>query len=339
MWRYGATTNSHGINSRLWDQWAVLRDFVSYCEEHSIQDVVCTGDVFHTHNIVHTQALYVANEFFSELSAANISATVIAGNHDFDSKSGSTTSLSWLSNIAECRVITSFGRWSRPGLENCLGIGYTNNKDHLRSCLTQADGCVVFMHQGVFGQDVGNGFVLKDEVLTQDMIPQGAVHCFAGHYHDFTRVSDKLTIVGATNQHNWGDVGDKRGWITYDTDTGRIDHIQSRHPVFKRIDYGSTSVPAVSEEIVARLKGNFVQVVGYTGDITALRYYYEREVGVRTLEVGIVEDDVALKTPLKDRLTVMTALNGAKEGLNERRQEVAVEIVEDTYEVTKPAHT
>jgi DNA repair exonuclease SbcCD nuclease subunit len=340
LWSYGATINCYGFNSRLWDQWTVLREFVEYCNESGIEDVVCTGDVFHKHNIVPTQALYVANEFFSELSVSHINTTIIAGNHDFDSKSSSITSLSWLSNIDRCKVITSFGRWSRPELGNCLGIGYTNSGEHLRSCLTQAEGCLVFMHQGVFGQDVGNGFVLKDEVLTQDMIPTNARHCFTGHYHNHTKVSDRLTIVGAPVQHNWGDMGTSRGWVVYDTLTGRVEHIQSRHPMFTHINYKGASVPTISKEMRDAYKGHFIQAVNYAGDIGKLRSYYKTEVGARTLEVDTVkEENTHLDVPLKDRLTVMTALNGAKSGLDKRRQEVAVEIVEDTYEVTKPAHT
>jgi len=340
LWRYGATVNAYGINSRLWDQWAVLRQFIKYCEDNDIGHVVITGDVFHTHNNVPTQVLYVVNEVLSEFPG-DMDITVIAGNHDLESKNSRISSLSWMRR--RVRLITSFGRWTADGVK-FLGIGYTNDKHHLQSCLSEASGRIAFVHQGVAGESLGNGFVLKDEVLHPSMIPDDVVHCFAGHYHDRKFVTPKLTIVGAAMQHTRGDAGTDRGWIVYDTDTGNITPVLSVHPRFIDLNFHGTSTPLADlpksylEDLPkSYLEGNFVRAVNFVGDASKLYDYIVRDKKARVLEIQpqAMEERQKIDEEVKG-LTAIDAVNKVKDGLDSRRQAVAVEIVENTYEVAEP---
>ena len=92
------------------------------------------------------------------------------------------------------------------------------------------------MHQGVAKVPMGSGFLI-DEILTQDMIPAHVDHVFTGHYHQHNRVNPQITVVGSTMQHNWSDEGDPRGYVWYDTETGKIEHVRVEAPCFVTIDF------------------------------------------------------------------------------------------------------
>ncbi|GAG32042.1 unnamed protein product, partial [marine sediment metagenome] len=170
--------------------------------------------------------------------------------------------------------------------------------------------------------------------LTLDMIPDHVKHVFAGHYHTHTEVNDKFTIVGAAMQHNWGDAGKPRGWLVYDTDTNEVEFIESNHPKFVRISFSEGLLRGFSEGLV---RGNFVRIENPIGDISPCREKLMKEYGARTVEINPVSaqcEDVPIAPT--DGLTARDALNKVKEGLDERRQEVAIEVVEGRYETPQP---
>lgn len=338
LWSLGATKNNFGYNTRLWDQWGVLEEFINYCSDYHIKDVVFCGDLFHTHSNIPVQALNAAHSFFSGLHNMGVDVTAICGNHDYEGTSKKIHSLQWLMPIA--RVAYDKPRhWWRDDL--CMwAVPYTEDKDLLKKTLGEVDpGSIVFLHQGVFGQDVGNGFVLKNEVLTLDMIPDHIKHVFTGHYHDNADVSDILTIVGAAMPHNWGDAGKLRGWLEYDTDTDDIKFIESNHPKFVRIDFCSVTYFDFDTDggnfTRDDVRGNFIQVSNFAGDIGECREKL-MSYGARTVEINptVSRHEVAVSST-RD-LSAREAIDQIKEKVDKRRKEVAIEIVEDRYETPQP---
>ena len=225
-WAYGSTLVG-GMNSRLKAQAAVL-DQIAVASEEADHVVFC-GDLFHTHGKIDAAVLKVAYEGFSRIAeASNTYIDVLVGNHDTADKSMATHALHWMN---------AFNYGASPGQGDIFRIidrplhnsdtdyddpysflPYTEDKAVIEKFFAEC-GEVCFMHQGVAKVPMGSGFLI-DEILTQDMIPDHVKHVFTGHYHQHNRVSDKLTVVGSTVQHNWADEGDPRGWVWYDNETG-----------------------------------------------------------------------------------------------------------------------
>ncbi|KKK68575.1 hypothetical protein LCGC14_2942690, partial [marine sediment metagenome] len=173
---------------------------------------------------------------------SNTYIDLLVGNHDMADQGMQHHSLHWMKAF-------NFGNRLKDGpfrvidhpLHNSHNLAdpfsylpYTEDKAVIEKFFAEC-GDVCFMHQGVAKVPMGSGFLI-DEILTPDMIPDHVKHVFTGHYHQHNRVSDKLTIIGSTMQHNWSDTGDDRGYVWYDTETGDIELVDVGAPRFTTLN-------------------------------------------------------------------------------------------------------
>lgn len=228
-WNFG-NVPVEGRNSRLRLQEKVMEEMLRYCSIQDINKTAFCGDWFHTQGKVDSEVLEISNNILSSLEIHNNMDTVfLVGNHDQKDKRGMIHSLGFFDTFGEVVYRYSFRR--EFGF-----LSYTEDEEELKKFFER---CVeygtkiCFIHQGVGGVAQKSGHIIK-EIFTTDMIPDSVDHVFAGHYHNFKRVSDKLTIPGAPMQHTWADEGEKRGWLDVTYEDGKIDikHIESSHPKF-----------------------------------------------------------------------------------------------------------
>ena len=231
-WPYGSTLVD-GMNSRLKAQADVL-DVIAKASEAADHVVFC-GDLFHTHGKMDAAVLKVAYEGMQAIMDNCPSFIALVGNHDTADKSMKTHAMHWLRGIGvEVVDKPTHDFYDRSWLPHCSYLPYTEDKAVIEEFFSKC-GEVCFMHQGVATVPMGSGFLI-DEILTLDMIPDPVKHVFTGHYHQHTRVSDKLTVVGSTMQHNWSDTGDTRGYVWYDTETGNIELVDVGAPRFTTLN-------------------------------------------------------------------------------------------------------
>ena len=306
-WSYGSTV-VNGMNSRLMAQADVLNQIADAATQ--VDYIVFCGDLFHTHGKLDADVLKVAYDGFLAIAAkSSCDIDVLVGNHDTNRKDLGVHSLHWLNSLAitpdepRIRVVsepdyTHLTRWNSPDLKLSI-LPYTEDKYTIKQFFKNAEG-ICFMHQGVANVPMGSGFLI-DEILTKEMIPDRVQHVFTGHYHQHNRVSDKLTVIGSTMQHTWNDVGDKRGWLIYDTDSGEITQHESKAPQFKHLDmtgllslgdphrHRSDLQLKTSQEV----NNNFVRVHNYdTKYVNELRVEM-MEAGARSVE--FVQQKEAIK--------------------------------------------
>jgi DNA repair exonuclease SbcCD nuclease subunit len=210
-WKYGALTID-GWNSRLKAQARLLDDILSFCIRHDVKHVFFCGDMFHNHQTVHAGPLSVACTAFAEFKYHEINLFFLVGNHDLASLTPRIHTLDALYPYGT--VIDDAARIDVGNIQVNL-LSYTNNRDTILEFL---EGCeedsLVFLHSGVQNVPVNSkGFIIKDEILHPDDIPNRVLHAFTGHYHSHSKVTPKLTIVGSPMQHTWSDAGEDRGWL------------------------------------------------------------------------------------------------------------------------------
>jgi DNA repair exonuclease SbcCD nuclease subunit len=229
-WKYGATTLENGYNSRLWAQGGALDLVFETCLEEEIEYAYFCGDMFHTPGTIPTQALATAQDFFRKMKESGIKLRMLVGNHDMGNRAGNIHALGHYAVKPG-----EFKTW-QDGSLLVHGLGYTTDEDQLRKFLEYGAeyGGMLLMHQGVAGVPLSSGYIL-DEKLTGDLIPENCV-AFTGHYHNHTRVNERLTVVGNLTALNWNDLDQRKGFIVYDDETGEMSWRSSESSEFVTYD-------------------------------------------------------------------------------------------------------
>ncbi len=288
-WPYGSSLVD-GMNSRLKAQADVL-DVIANAAVHADHVVFC-GDLFHTHGKLDAAVLEVAWRGFSRIAEAGVPIDLLVGNHDMADKSMLHHSLHWMKAFNSGAKEQIFRIIDSPWHDGPFSfLPYTEDKAVIEKFFAEGNE-VCFMHQGVAQVPMGSGFLI-DEILTLDMIPDHVKHVFTGHYHQHNKVSDKLTIVGSTMQHNWSDAGDTRGYVWYDTETGEIELVDVGAPRFQTLNLGGRGScdyiyherGADASDISYAFRGNFVRVIDYNTQFTEdIREGLMTEAGARSVE-------------------------------------------------------
>jgi len=291
-WQYGSTVVD-GMNSRLRDQARVLDQIAMYCEYNEVDHIVFGGDLFHTHGKIDASVLKVAYEGITNLlEKSNVGMDIIVGNHDTACKDMSTHALHWLAMHEQIRIMDHnvHNNIKEEWFEASF-LPYTEDKDRIKKFFENANP-LCFTHQGMSGVPMGSGFVIN-EILTQDMVPSHIKHLFTGHYHKHTEVTDRITIIGSAMQLTWADEGDKRGFLVYDTEDGKFEHIESVAPKFVTIDWNSLIVPPAS-----LVENNFIKITNYTGHHPDDIRDFVSEAGARSVEFTQNKDRTTSLKPL-----------------------------------------
>lgn len=273
-WTYGSTLVERGIyhrpelseawNSRLLWQVDVCEQILESAEENNVTSIVFCGDLFHTPGKIDVHVLSAAANCLQVLSKFKI--YLLVGNHDCASKNGSINSLNWWADRF------GFVVQNIPHLDEHLGmafLSYTEEPQLIKDAfnITPEDG-ILFMHQGVANLPVGSGFVVPNEILSEDMIPDHIKRVFTGHYHR-PWDGDRISVVGSPMQHNWGDADTvPRGWLIYDHDTDTIERFESDAPKFLRLRI----LEDISDDEETPYENNYIKVTSeFRGDQDYLR--------------------------------------------------------------------
>jgi DNA repair exonuclease SbcCD nuclease subunit len=143
----------------------------------------------------------------------------IPGNHDYADRNGNIHALSIFNNIVvsdEVQLI--FG----SGGEAIITVPYTDDialaKEYLKKAgeLASKEEIVILLaHLGMQGAKVGSDYVLvHDSDISVDDVPyDNFTACLFGHFHQHQQLFKNGWYIGASHQHNWGDVNTKRGFL------------------------------------------------------------------------------------------------------------------------------
>jgi len=232
----------HFVNSRLFAAYEVIKEIDAFAREHGIKNVFFCGDLFHVREAVPTVALNLMYDAIRDMSAK---VRMIPGNHDYSDREGMVHSLHVFAHQvfdwSTSRSITVPG--SRRDLIRYSFVPYTDDRDkavkeikELAELTKPDEPHVLFAHLGIQGARVGSDYVLvSDTDLSVGDIPwQKFTACFFGHYHEHQQLFQNGWYVGASHQHNWGDVNSRRGFLHVKlyTDHVTFEHIETSAPKF-----------------------------------------------------------------------------------------------------------
>lgn len=237
-----------------------LQDVADYAIINGIKNLLFTGDLFHTAGSIKTVVYESVFRQLQHMKDLGLNFTFISGNHDMGMLGSSA--LTALSSIGP--IIGEGSQYIElPDMPPIAGLDYTENQDNLTSFLKACpDNSIVMLHQGVQGVPINcKGFTLDERLRVED-IPSNILHAFIGHYHSHKVLNDRATISGALMQHNFGDAGDRRGFLDVELVDGKlqITQIESASATqFIVHDFNEVGEKAIPEFLIP-LFDDFVRV-------------------------------------------------------------------------------
>lgn len=222
--------------------------------------LVITGDLFHVRGSISPSVLNPAIETFQKLHTVGINRiTILAGNHDLESKDSSRltnanvslSSMPFVHVVSESEYEEKNNALYIPWIDNCDDL-MTEIKDWLTE-IVPADKHAetdLFIHapmDDVLPNMPGHG------LNPSDLKALGLNRVFCGHYHNHKEVKGNVFSVGALTHQTWGDVNSKAGFMIISGD--EICHHPSSAPSF--VDYDEKIDPREAPDL---FKGNYVRV-------------------------------------------------------------------------------
>lgn len=205
-------------------------------KKRNVDVIVCLGDVLNTRDFVNVEAQSAAFDMFNKMTYENPSCPVhiVLGNHDMNLRhSRRISSLDGLRMGArsDIHLHTQITLLEIKGVQ-CLFIPYHHEPDDIikyvnelseRMSPEKMKEIVVFGHLSVHGAKQNDGRRFHGAIHSSLFSP--FKHTFSGHYHYYHTLENNVVYVGSPMQFNFGDAGDERGCVVYDSQTDKMIHV------------------------------------------------------------------------------------------------------------------
>jgi|SRR6056297_289160 len=198
-------------------------------EKRTPDFVVCLGDILHTHDKIHIEALCLANEFIERVSRLS-PIYVLIGNHDRCNNSDFLTTKHAFNGMKERRnieIIDVVKEFIIKGKKYIM-VPYVPPGRFMEALNTIDDplentSCI-FAHQEFKGVQMGS--IVSEH---GDEWDESYPLVISGHIHSYSKLSHNILYVGTPMQHTFGEAMDKTVSLFDDNMEERIDlHLKKR---------------------------------------------------------------------------------------------------------------
>eukprot|EP01114_Cavostelium_apophysatum_P016743 TRINITY_DN4822_c0_g1_i1.p1 TRINITY_DN4822_c0_g1~~TRINITY_DN4822_c0_g1_i1.p1 ORF type:complete len:1079 (+),score=321.61 TRINITY_DN4822_c0_g1_i1:140-3376(+) len=280
-------------------------------ERQKVQAVVCLGDVLDTREMVSVNAQSTAFRFFNELSRrlANVPIHILLGNHDMNLKhSHDVSSLDSLAmdGMKASNIYLHKGTAvAELNGNECLLMPYYEDQGKILADIAKLEKergkdwlskVVGFGHLAIDGAKRYHSVSKPYEGPTGAGAFAGLKRVFSGHFHVHQKLGRNFVYVGSPLQFNFGDSGDERGIVIYDTAKDIFKHIVNPHcHAFRKITDNDVSYAEKNPKLFER---TFV-MVQYTSAKTPQQ---KEEIRRRLLNIGVldVKQESVIEKVIKD---------------------------------------
>ena len=215
--------------------------FFPYLEEHGISVVVDMGDTFDSRKGIDFSALsWAKDNYYDRLKDMGITVHTIVGNHTAYYKNTNNVNAVDLL-LREYDKVAIYSEPTEVKLDNLkvLFIPWINQENEAKTLkLIEKTNCKCAMgHLELQGFRVNRQIVMEHGM--ECSIFDKFSNVFSGHYH--TRSTNgKVHYLGNPYEIYWTDVGDKRGFTIFDTETQEFFSVDNPHRIFYNIYYEDT---------------------------------------------------------------------------------------------------
>lgn len=250
-WSQFSSIGADGVNSRLQDILNAIEEACTRLESMGGNDLIITGDLFHTRGIIKPSVLNPTIALFKKLTSKGFRIHAIPGNHDLEGKNSDKlgNALIALSNIPDFYVHSEPTyyecKYSSTDYQNFYFIPWFEDSkkvlEYIKSI--KSKNATVFCHVGLSGvikSHIGN------TINSGEILKEGLKYVFCGHFHNHVGFDSRVYSVGALTHQTWSDVGSLAGYIIVDQD--KVEQYESKAPIF--IDYGDDDIYTVRDKFL-----------------------------------------------------------------------------------------
>lgn len=102
----------------------------------------------------------------------------------------------------------------------------------------------LMLHEMISGTEIsGSGYVTTDgltiDIILEYMDKYSIDKCFIGDIHKRQQIHDNIWYVGSALQHGFGDGGQEKGMLIWDTESGEVEEVPIKSPQFLSEDVTS----------------------------------------------------------------------------------------------------
>ena len=215
--------------------------FFPYLEENGITTIVDMGDTFDSRKGIDFSALaWAKDNYYDRLKDMGIHVHTIVGNHTAYYKNTNEVNAVDLL-LREYDNVTVYSESTEVKLDklNVLFIPWINKENEETTFkLIQSSTCKIAMgHLELNGFRAHRGCIM-DHGHPGELYSE-FTKVFSGHYH--TRSDDgRIYYLGNPYEMFWNDVGDRRGFTIFDTETLEHFHVDNPYRLFHNIYYEDT---------------------------------------------------------------------------------------------------
>ena len=215
--------------------------FFPYLEENGITTIVDMGDTFDSRKGIDFSALaWAKDNYYDRLKGMGIRVHTIVGNHTAYYKNTNEVNAVDLL-LREYDNVTVYSETTEVNIEklNVLFIPWINKENEESTFkLIKNSVCKVAMgHLELNGFRAHRGCIM-DHGHPGELYSE-FTKVFSGHYH--TRSDDgRIYYLGNPYEMFWNDVGDRRGFTIFDTETLEHFHVDNPYKLFHNIYYEDT---------------------------------------------------------------------------------------------------
>lgn len=229
------------------------------------------------------RALSSAITFFEKLKReTNVPVHIILGNHDMNLKHSTKVSSLDVFDLTPMKM-SGFHLYRdmqliQIGEQECFMIPYNEDQSIIERKVKELEkaigskrmkSLVVFGHLSITGATQNNSSYKYIGGLRPGLFFP-TKRTFTGHFHHHHRIS-KVVYVGAPLQFNFGDAGDKRGVVIYDTEKNHYRYIVNPH-CYQYVIMNDVDVDNVLKKTPSVIQDTFTKVI-MTGKRLAPDYY------------------------------------------------------------------
>lgn len=266
--------------------------FIPYLKEHNITTVFQLGDLFDQRKKIDFNSLAECKRyFFQPLEESGIQLYTLLGNHDLyfrESLKISSTGLilGEFSNINVYDDIETVSLGDGTSIDMVPWI-CKENEERYTDFIKNSNSDLCFGHFEI------QNFAMYKNMESQHGISSSLFEryegVYSGHYH--TKSSrDNIHYVGTPYEMTWSDYNDPKGFHIFDTDTRKLEFIQTPHTIFLRHEYNDVLNNYSNVDITAFQKKYIKIVVENKTDFYQFDQFLKKLYESDTHEIKILED-------------------------------------------------
>ena len=217
-------------------------NFFPYLLENKIDQVIHMGDLMDRRKYVNFNTLsQVKKRFIDKFEENNIQLHITLGNHDVYYKNSNH-----INSVKELfyKGYSKIKLYEEPSEivfgSVCIGIVPWINSENFEECVQfiQDNSCSVLCgHFEINGFEVISG--IRHEGGVEGFLFNNYDRVFSGHFH-LKQTHKNIHYLGTQYQLSFADVGSKKGFHVFDTDTRELEFIENKNNLFFHLRYDDT---------------------------------------------------------------------------------------------------